>query len=77
MLPHGGRLASRAPSAARRGQGVEQTTRTTHYADRGFMLDYPIDTMAHLLEQDRNPNTRFKVAEIILEFISETIDGFL
>jgi ribonuclease HI len=44
---------------------------------RGFMLDYPIATMAHLLEQDRNPNTRFKVAEIILEFISETIDGFL
>ena len=41
------------------------------------MRDYPIVTMAHLLEHDRNPNPRFKVAEIILEFISETIDGFL
>ena len=46
-------------------------------AARGFMEDYPIDTMAQLLEHDKNPATRFKVAEIILDFISETMDGFL
>ena len=44
---------------------------------RGFMQDYPIDTMAQLLEHDKNPITRFKVAEIILDFITDTIDGFL